>query len=150
MRQELLKTKMDRLRVLKEQLGQKTKTKLKKSNYAPILADKYTHGVSCDVCLDGDYQDTEDELVSCSLCHHAVHQNCYGLGCTSDENWFCQRCTELKTNPEMKCTEIRCFLCPEVQGILKKVSENEKSDLWAHIICVNWMPEIWWEDEKVK
>ena len=122
MRQELLKTKLERLRVLKEQLGQKTcKKALKKSNLAPILHDKYTQGVSCDVCLDGDYQDTEDEIVICAMCRHAVHENCYGNENCKDSNWCCQRCTTLQENPSLKCTEIRCFLCPEVQGIMKKV-----------------------------
>ena len=46
----------------------------------------------------------------------------------------------------MKCTEIKCFLCPDIDGAIKKV-QNE-ADLWAHVVCVNWTPEIWFTDEE--
>lgn len=43
----------------------------------------------------------------------------------------------------LKCTDIKCFLCPDVDGVLKQL-DNE---LWAHIICVNWNPDIYFIDE---
>jgi len=43
----------------------------------------------------------------------------------------------------MKCTEIKCFLCPDIDGMMKKVAPG----MWAHIACVNWIPEIWFTDD---
>lgn len=43
----------------------------------------------------------------------------------------------------MKCTEIKCFLCPDIDGVLKQVDENT----WAHSICVNWNPDIYFKDD---
>jgi hypothetical protein len=52
----------------------------------------------------------------------------------------------LKNNPQVKCNEIKCLFCPEVEGILKQIT----LDNWVHPICVNWIPEIWFADEKLK
>ena len=30
------------------------------------------------------------------------------------------------------------MLCPDIQGVIKKVKDN----VWVHVACVNWMPEI--------
>ena len=33
----------------------------------------------------------------------------------------------------------RCFLCPQIKGILKKVSfKGKEKEKWAHIQCINW------------
>jgi len=39
-------------------------------------------------------------------------------------------------------------LCPDIDGAMKKVSCDGNTDLWAHLVCVNWMPEMWFEDDK--
>lgn len=46
----------------------------------------------------------------------------------------------------MKCTEIKCFLCDDVDGIIKSI--DKQNDLWAHPICINWTPDIYYTDEK--
>lgn len=38
-------------------------------------------------------------------------------------------------------------MCPQIKGILKPISEDKK--LWAHIICINWTPEIWFTDDSI-
>ena len=45
----------------------------------------------------------------------------------------------------MKCSEIKCFLCDDVDGLMKCI--DKKSNLWAHVICVNWNPEIYFIDQ---
>jgi hypothetical protein len=51
----------------------------------------------------------------------------------------------LVDNKSKKCTEITCFLCPQVQGAIKKIKRGESTS-WAHVVCVNWLPEIWFID----
>ena len=43
--------------------------------------------------------------------------------------WFCERCNVLKHNANMRCTEIKCFLCPDVDGVLRKVENNSKVEV---------------------
>ena len=33
-------------------------------------------------------------------------------------------------------------MCPEIRGIIKNINE----DLWAHVTCINWTQEIFYED----
>ena len=42
-------------------------------------------------------------------------------------------------------TEIECFLCNDLKGIMKCV--DKATNVWAHIICVNWTPGIYFADE---
>lgn len=46
----------------------------------------------------------------------------------------------------MKCRDINCFLCDEVQGAMKCI--DKVNNTWAHVICVNWTPQIYFSDEK--
>lgn len=85
----------------------------------------------------------------CELCLGATHQTCYGGPLAKkipNGSWFCDRCVELKKNPGIKCTEIKCFLCPDIDGTMKKVTKY----MWAHVVCVNWMPDIWFNNDKLK
>ena len=105
--------------------------------------------IVCDICQEN-FAEINDEIVLCDLCNVATHQTCYGgdiLKKVPTGQWFCVRCTELKANLTMKCEEIKCFLCPEQQGVLKKCSFNGKT-VWAHSVCVNWTPEVWFADDK--
>lgn len=45
----------------------------------------------------------------------------------------------------MRCTEIKCFLCDDVDGMMKCIDKD--SNLWAHVICVNWNPDIYFTDD---
>jgi len=45
----------------------------------------------------------------------------------------------------LKCRDITCFLCDEVTGAMKCI--NKDQNIWAHVICVNWTPEIEFKDE---
>jgi len=48
-----------------------------------------------------------------------------------------------------RCGEIRCFLCPDIDGAMKKVSYDGGTDnLFAHVACVNWIPEMYFQDDK--
>ena len=106
------------------------------------------HNIVCDVCLEED--DAEgDEIVICELCLGAVHQSCYGGDIQhrlprDDVPWYCARC-EVLIKEKKACNEIKCFLCPDLDGILKPVDAAKKK--WAHIICVNWTPEVWFVDD---
>jgi hypothetical protein len=77
--------------------------------------------IQCDICLDFEHED-DDQIVLCDLCNVATHQSCYG-GDIKDNlptgNWYCQRCQMLLDNRSLKCTQIRCFLCDEIDGVMK-------------------------------
>jgi len=123
--------------------------------YSLIRIEQNTNDeeVVCDICLDDeDYED--DEIVICDLCLVAVHQTCYGgklKNAIPAGSWYCDRCQELVNNKQKKCTEIKCFLCPDIDGAMKRVETGAKNaDLWAHLVCINWHPDIWFKnDEKV-
>jgi hypothetical protein len=34
--------------------------------------------IVCDICLDDDVDEGEDDIVICDMCNSAVHQTCYG------------------------------------------------------------------------
>lgn len=77
--------------------------------------------IICDVCLDGDAED-KDKIVICELCFAATHQSCYAgsiLNQVPKGKWFCDRCLVLVSNPERKCTEIKCKFCPDIDGLMK-------------------------------
>ena len=126
--------------------------------YALIRIDQNMHddNIICDVCLDGD--DGEgDELIVCELCLVAVHQTCYGGEIrnklpNSNEPWHCDRCKVLTQNSNLRCTQIRCEFCPDLDGAMKPVvlpgSKSRSGETkWAHVICVNWIPTVWWSDD---
>jgi len=71
--------------------------------------------------------------------------NLYSLILISKEDWYCERCTHLlkQQNP----TNIICTFCPELKGIMKKI-KNSKPEIWAHVSCVNWIPEIYYDRKK--
>ena len=45
----------------------------------------------------------------------------------------------------LKANGITCIFCKDVHGV---ITENNFG--WAHITCVNWMPEIWYDDQDNK
>lgn len=119
--------------------------------YALIKIDQnaQNENIICDICLEA--EDGEgDEIVVCELCLAATHQSCYG-GKLKDrlpaehEPWYCERCEVLIADRTKKCTDIRCVLCPDIDGIMKRTSPT--SNEFAHVVCVNWTPEIWWTDD---
>eukprot|EP00347_Sterkiella_histriomuscorum_P014716 403359825 len=116
--------------------------------YEKIILNQNTEDedIQCDVCLEFDHED-EDQIVICDLCNVAVHQSCYGGDIINQipvGNWYCERCTILVRNREMKCDSIKCKFCPDVDGAMKKLVD---SDMWAHVICVNWNPDIYFTDK---
>ena len=59
------------------------------------------------------------------MCSVGVHQKCYGgklKDNVPDGEWYCERCENLRSNPEKKCFEIKCMFCPKIDGIIKPVS----------------------------
>ena len=63
-------------------------------------------------------------------------------------NWYCERCEELLSDKSKKCTDIKCFLCPDIDGAIKKVKRGDKES-WGHVVCINWMPDIFFLDEEI-
>jgi len=111
----------------------------------------------CDICLDG-YEDElpngeSDSLLIWDVCFVVVHQGCYMRDIAEkvpEGDWVWQKCLNIIYNsrlPKCKyCSDpqgaiVKCFL-PEGQGKSKK-----RSQIWAHIGCVNWIAGIWFEDE---
>lgn len=90
-----------------------------------ITTNSVDEDVQCDVCLEFEYED-DDQIVICDLCNAATHQSCYGselLKGVPPGNWFCQRCKQLRDNKQLKCTDIKCYLCPSIDGFMKKIDK---------------------------
>ena len=74
--------------------------------------------------------------------HRCAHQSCYGSELLDDDPgylidiWECQHCRENSTD--------RCLLCDEPGGILKRLD----SEKWYHVQCVNWLPYVYFTDER--
>ena len=88
----------------------------------------------------------------CDLCDFCVHQSCYGEPLEGRPvptgDWFCQRCEYLMEHdlgPKM----IKCKFCPELKGIMKRVKKSFKNT-FAHVSCVNWLPEIYFNQSKTE
>ena len=110
--------------------------------------------ILCDSCLDDFHdEDNKDDLVICEKCNVAVHQSCYGHGLLAkfpEGDWFCERCTQLKQEESKNqgyCNpkEYGCILCSDFKGIIVRTNIG-----WVHITCVNWMPEIWFNENSDK
>lgn len=56
----------------------------------------------------------------------AVHQACYGIVSVPKGPWYCQKC-ESQERP----TRLRCELCPNRDGALKKTDTAS----WVHVVC---------------
>jgi hypothetical protein len=104
--------------------------------------------IMCDVCMD-DYADEDengDIIVICDFCNSAVHQSCYGKEIKNcfpkDKDWFCQRCVFLMQTPASIVPDTKCYFCNDLKGIMVKTNQCG----FAHISCINWIPEIWFED----
>lgn len=113
-----------------------------------MIENEQNDDIICDVCLEDD--DFEgDEIVICELCSAATHQSCYGGEIKdqlpkADQPWYCARCQDLIKDKAKKCQDIKCVFCPDLKGIMKPVLQGQQ---WAHLICVNWTPEIWFTDD---
>lgn len=86
------------------------------------------------------------------MCKEKTHQKCYGSDLLVKKvvkDWVCLRCRELiKYNKDYdinkyKIIDFRCLFCPKISGLTKKIETN----LWAHITCVNLIPDIFFENE---
>jgi hypothetical protein len=133
----------------KEQREKEHQEKLQVDKYyeMKIEENNIDEDICCDICLEKEYED-DDMIVICELCNVAVHQMCYG-GDIKDKvpsgDWYCDRCKVLKANQSMACNDIECFLCNDIKGAMKCIDEQQNT--WAHVICVNWTPGIYFTDE---
>ena len=101
----------------------------------------------CQICLES-YNILEDKLITCTNCIQTVHQSCYGsLDTKKNSEWICDSCNYLLSNPHSHC---KCEFCPIMdQGPLKQLKViDDDNEIWAHIQCVNWIPELRFIDEK--
>ena len=39
-------------------------------------------------------------------------------------------------------TQVPCFICPDVKGLIVETNMG-----WAHMTCINYIPEIWFSDK---
>ncbi|CAI2384265.1 unnamed protein product [Moneuplotes crassus] len=125
--------------------------KNKSENFEGVVEQKNLTGkdedVVCEVCQSGvGYEG--DEILFCEGCMIAVHQSCYGSEIAQDlpkTDWFCHRCV-YSINSCIKPKEVKCSFCPVVEGPMKRINQKE----WGHLVCLNWMAEIWYKNEKYK
>ena len=111
--------------------------------------------MSCDVCWGTDWTD-DDQIIICERCFAASHQKCFRQ--EIDElvpsgDWFCQRCTKLGADENLKATSIECTICTQKKGILVHIETSVVpllSGKWVHIHCINWIPQLKFRSTKVK
>ena len=96
------------------------------------------------VCLTTENSDT-NWLTKCSTCNLIVHQHCFGSELQNhapSADWTCHRCsyaTDTNLDPKL----IKCFYCHGIKGAIKQIDNKH----WAHIVCINWFADLWYEDE---
>eukprot|EP00347_Sterkiella_histriomuscorum_P022928 403336621 len=102
--------------------------------------------IICQICL---YEESEvdDSIISCSYCLASAHQQCYGRELhphqiNKYDEFICERCYHLQTR-NLNFTNIKCKFCTDYRGIMRKLKNNE----WVHFTCLNWIPEIYPQDE---
>lgn len=124
-----------------EYLQKKYKSIINAKNYSDY--NNYLNP-ECGICKDS-ITYIKDELFLCDLCFSATHQSCYGselIGENPSNAWYCARCKYYLENPQEEVNKIKCFLCSDITGLIKSV-DGEK---WAHIVCIQWMPELYFTD----
>ncbi|OIR58971.1 MAG: PHD zinc finger-containing protein [Amphiamblys sp. WSBS2006] len=90
---------------------------------------------ACEICAGGT-STNNNAIVFCDGCNTKVHQECYGIGVIPDGPWFCMPCRSNVKNPP-------CVLCPNRNNALKRTKTNK----WAHVLCAEWLPEMWDEGQ---
>ena len=100
----------------------------------------------CEACVD--CQSSSDRpIITCFGCGLSVHLDCYGLTCIPSYQWYCESCVILEL-----CTRLPiCAVCRKPGGALKKGLTTPIGDTgWAHIFCVESIPEASFLDEGSK
>ena len=110
--------------------------------------NKYEEDWCCDICMSR-VDEEDDHMVQCELCLVVVHQNCYRRDLykevdDDDQPWNCARCAFLMETPSANAPP-HCSFCPDERGALVRLKSKE----WVHIVCVNWINEIWFETEDI-
>jgi len=104
----------------------------------------------CEICLD-DHNNPDDRIAICKSCGIAVHQACYGgdiLEYMPEDEWVCEACHYLTIRGH---EDLKCVFCPiRKHGTLKHIAviNGNRDDFWAHVQCVNWIPEIRFTNEE--
>lgn len=97
------------------------------------------------ICQEGDCTD-DNEIIFWSTCCMPIHQFCYGseiIDEIPEGEWNCQRWKFCIEN-NISATKIKWAYWVDLKGAIKFISSNK----WAHISCINWIPEIWFKDER--
>ena len=102
--------------------------------------------IICQICLEP-FSTQHDLIVICDICNLHVHQLCYGsdlLPNIPEGPWYCNRCSFcLKSHADP--LSIKCLLCPSQKGALRHLGPAT----WVHSVCVNWIPEVFFEGVKL-
>ena len=106
--------------------------------------------IVCEVCRDYNHDD-HNQIVLWDCWNAGVHQMWYRNEIENNVptgDWFWQRCTHLlQTQPvSINPQDFACELCSELKGIIV-LSPNFG---WVHICCINWMPNVWFIENKAK
>ncbi|KAI1714222.1 PHD-zinc-finger like domain-containing protein [Ditylenchus destructor] len=101
----------------------------------------------CSICLNMKHSTKGAEVIQCDKCGLAVHESCYIVEETGDdqstssssstEPWFCEPCVfGLGIVPH-------CELCPSRYGAFKKADVGGG---WVHLLCALYVPGISFAD----
>lgn len=104
--------------------------------------------VPCCVCGERDYSDN-NLIVFCDGCNLAIHQDCQGLKCIPEEEWYCDACkhyiNHIVSDISCEFEEIKCVLCKKSGSAFKQTNKES----FVHILCSFLAPELFYEKEFV-
>ncbi|KAF5203305.1 Phd finger family protein [Thalictrum thalictroides] len=123
-------------------------------NRLRVLCPSEGHSLPvCHLCCLRDLGDHSNQLLVCESCKVVVHQKCYGVQDSSVAPWLCSWCKYCgETGSEIFSAP--CCLCPRTGGALKPVAKDTAerkssfSGRFAHLVCSQWMPEVFVEDTR--
>lgn len=65
--------------------------------------------------------------------------------------WHCERCyTLIRNKGKLTPVDCKCYFCHGVVGIIFYVMGPANNKMWVHVECVNWIPELYFKDDKRK
>eukprot|EP01041_Mallomonas_annulata_P002758 gene2759-5436_t len=98
----------------------------------------------CAVCCIPDSDDSNPIVFCDGPCGLCVHQDCYGLECIPDGDFYCEGCEERRQHCHNGATEVDmtmatvCVLCQQADGMMKRSTCRQ----WVHPICVSYTAEL--------
>ena len=87
--------------------------------------------IRCFICNNGDL-DQYEYYFECISCGIVVHPYCYGIKPKEEKKeWKCEKCKEMKY---IEASNLKCLLCPNRGGALKKTTISKNSKFYHNLM----------------